>query len=127
MLKLKEKYKKEVIPKLKEEFGYRNNLEVPCLEKVIVNVGMGRATLNAKIFDGVIEDIKLITGQKPVKTKARKSIAGFKIRQGVSIGMMVTLRGKRMYDFLEKLIYIVLPRERDFRGIKPLINTVIIL
>ncbi len=118
MLKLSEKYKKEIVPQLKEEFGYQNDLSVPSLDKVIINVGLGRAVSDAKIFDSVIENLKLITGQKPVKTYAKKSISGFKIRQGMPIGLMVTLRKKRMYDFLEKLINIVLPRMRDFRGIK---------
>jgi len=119
MLRLKEKYQKEVVPKLKEEFGYKNNLAVPSLKKVVINVGLGRAITNPKIFDQAIEDLKLITGQKPIKTKAKQSIASFKIRKGLPIGLMVTLRGERMYDFLERLINIVLPRIRDFRGIKP--------
>lgn len=118
MLKLSEKYKKEIVPQLKKEFGYQNDLSVPSLNKVIINVGLGRAVSDTKIFDPVIENLKLITGQKPVKTYAKKSISGFKIRQGMPIGLMVTLRKKRMYDFLEKLINIVLPRMRDFRGIK---------
>lgn len=118
MLKLSEKYKKEIVPQLKKEFGYQNDLSVPSLDKVIINVGLGRAVSDTKIFDPVIENLKLITGQKPVKTYAKKSISGFKIRQGMPIGLMVTLRKKRMYDFLEKLINIVLPRMRDFRGIK---------
>lgn len=118
MLKLSEKYKKEIVPQLKKEFGYQNDLSVPSLNKVIINVGLGRAVSDTKIFDPVIGNLKLITGQKPVKTYAKKSISGFKIRQGMPIGLMVTLRKKRMYDFLEKLINIVLPRMRDFRGIK---------
>lgn len=118
MLKLSEKYKKEIVSQLKEEFGHQNDLSVSSLDKVIINVGLGRAVSDTKIFDPVIENLKLITGQKPVKTYAKKSISGFKIRQGMPIGLMVTLRKKRMYDFLEKLINIVLPRMRDFRGIK---------
>lgn len=118
MLKLNEKYKKEAVPQLKEEFGYKNNLAVPRLEKVVINIGLGRAVADSKIFGQVEEDLKLITGQKPIKTYARKSISGFKIRQGMPIGLVVTLRKKRICDFLEKLINIVLPRMRDFRGIK---------
>ena len=118
MLKLEEKYKKEMIPKLKEEFDYKNDLAVPSLEKVIINIGLGRATTNPKIFDQVIEDLKSITGQTPVKTYASKSISSFKIRKGMPVGLMVTLRDKRMYDFLERLINIALPRVRDFRGVK---------
>jgi len=118
MSELQNKYKTKIISKLKEEFGYKNNLAVPSLEKVIVNIGLGRAITDSKVFEQVNKDIKLISGQKPVKTYAHKSISGFKIRKGLPIGMMVTLRGKRMYDFLEKLIDIVLPQVRDFRGIK---------
>lgn len=118
MERLKDKYKNKVIPQLKKEFGYRNDLAVPSLEKVMVNIGLGKAISNPKIFETVENDLKLITGQKPIRTKARKSIAGFKLRKGMDIGMMVTLRGKRMYDFLDKLINVVLPRIKDFRGIK---------
>jgi len=118
MERLKDRYKNKVIPQLKEEFGYKNTLAVPSLEKVVINVGLGRAISNPKIFEIVEEDLKLITGQKPVRTKARKSIAGFKLRKGMNIGLIVTLRGKRMYDFLDKLIHVVLPRVKDFRGIK---------
>jgi large subunit ribosomal protein L5 len=119
MLRLKDKYIKEIVPELKNKFGYKNNLAVPILKKVVINVGLGRAVSDNKIFDRIIKDLELITGQKPVKTYAKKSISGFKIRKGIPIGLSVTLRGKRMYDFLEKLINIVLPRVRDFRGIKP--------
>jgi large subunit ribosomal protein L5 len=118
-MNLKEKYTKEVIPSLKNEFGYKNDLAVPRLEKVVINIGLGRAITNSKIFDQVGADLALISGQRPIKTKAKKSIAGFKIREGLPIGFTINLRNKRMYDFLEKLINIVLPRVRDFQGIKP--------
>jgi large subunit ribosomal protein L5 len=119
MFKLKDRYEKEIIPQLKKEFFYKNNLAVPRVEKVVVNIGLGQAVTNPKILDQVIKDLKLITGQRAVKTSARKSIAGFKIKKGMPIGLMVTLRRKRMYDFLERLIKIALPRVRDFRGVKP--------
>lgn len=123
MLHLKNKYKKEVIPEMKERFGYRNDLAVPKIEKVIVNTGFGRLISDQteearkKTIDYILGDLSLICGQCPIKTKAKKSISGFKIREGMPIGAQVTLRGKKMYDFLERLINIALPRSRDFRGI----------
>lgn len=115
MNRLLEKYKKEVIPALKEKFGYKNSLAVPRLEKVIINSGIGQ--MDEKKIQEVIRDIGLITGQKPIVTQARKAIAGFKIRKGMTIGLKVTLRRQRMYEFVDKLISIVLPRVRDFRGL----------
>lgn len=120
---LKEKYEKEVIPKMREKFGYKNNMAVPRVEKIVVNVGFGREIAGKsseerkKICNSVSEDLTLITGQKGVLTNAKKSISAFKIREGVSVGAMITLRRKKMYDFLEKLINIALPRSRDFQGI----------
>lgn len=117
MSTLKELYQKEVVPGLKETFGYKNGMEVPGLEKVVLNIGLGDAIQNVKLLDSAVEDLALIAGQKPVITKARKSIAAFKLREGMPIGCMVTLRREKMYDFLQKLINIALPRVRDFRGI----------
>jgi len=117
--RLKEKYQKEVIPALIKEFGYKNVMEVPKLEKVTVNIGLGEAVQNPKAIDAAVEDLKAITGQKPVVTRAKKSIAAFKLRAGMRIGAKVTLRGQRMYDFVDKLINVVLPRVRDFRGVSP--------
>lgn len=114
---LKERYREEVIPSLMREFGYRNVMEVPRVTKVVVNVGLGEALQNAKALDAAMRDIATITGQRPVVTRARKSIAAFKLRAGNPIGVKVTLRGQRMYDFLERLIRIALPRLRDFRGV----------
>ncbi len=117
MTTLKEMYKKEVIPGLKDTFAYENIMQVPKLEKIVLNIGLGEAINNAKLLDSAAADLALITGQKPVITKARKSIAAFKLREGMPIGCMVTLRREKMYDFLQKLINITLPRVRDFRGI----------
>ena len=117
--RLKEKYKKEVVPALMEKFGYKNVMEVPRLAKVTVNMGLGEAIQNPKAIDAAVEDLKAITGQKPVVTRAKKSIAAFKLRAGMQIGAKVTLRGERMYDFVDKLFNIVLPRVRDFRGVPP--------
>ncbi len=117
MARLKEFYEKEVVPGLREEFGYRNVNEIPKLKKVVVNMGLGEAVADVKIIDKAVEELTLISGQKPVVTKARKSIASFKLREGMPIGAMVTLRGDRMYEFLDRLINAVLPRVRDFRGI----------
>lgn len=116
---LKERYEKEVVPALIKELGHSNKFQIPHLEKVIVNIGLGDGAQNAKLFDNGIEELQAITGQKPVITRAKKSIAGFKIRQGMPIGAKVTLRGDRMYDFIAKLTGIVLPRIRDFRGLNP--------
>lgn len=125
MLRLQEKYQKEVIPAMQEKFGYKNKMAVPKIEKVIVNTGFGRLVSGKtsdeqkKIVDFILNDLSLICGQKPILTQAKKSISGFKIRQGMPVGAQVTLRGKRMSDFLERLIHIALPRSRDFRGIEP--------
>jgi len=116
-MSLKELYEKEVVSKLIETFDYKNTMEVPKLEKVILNVGLGEAIHNIKLLDSAKEELKLISGQAPVVTRARKSIAAFKLREGMPIGCMVTLRRKKMYDFYEKLVNIALPRVRDFRGI----------
>jgi len=118
-MKLKERYNKEVVAALKKQFGYTNDLQVPKVEKVVVNMGVGEATANAKAIEGGVKDLVAITGQKPVVNRARKSIATFKVRQGQPVGVSVTLRGARMYDFLSKLINIALPRIRDFRGVSP--------
>jgi large subunit ribosomal protein L5 len=115
--RLKEHYAKNVIPALTKEFGYTNVMAVPKLEKITVNIGMGEATQNAKVLDGAVNELGTITGQKPVVTKAKKSIAAFKLREGMSIGCMVTLRGDRMYEFLDRLVNVALPRVRDFRGV----------
>lgn len=117
MISLKEKYQKEIIPKMKAALGYKNNLAVPRLEKVVINIGIGRAIREPKFLDVVVSTLTRITGQKPVFTKAKKSISNFKIKKGMTVGAMVTLRGKRMYDFVEKLIKVTLPRVRDFRGL----------
>ena len=117
MNRLKEKYLNEVIPSLKEKYNYKNVMEVPKLEKIVVNIGCGDATSNSKLLEAAMKDLEIITGQKPVATKAKKSIAGFKLREGQAIGCKVTLRGENMYNFLDKLISITLPRVRDFRGI----------
>jgi large subunit ribosomal protein L5 len=115
--RLKEVYTKEVRKKLQSEFGIKNPMAVPKIEKVVLNMGMGEAISNAKILDAAVEELSQITGQKPVVTKAKKSIASFKLREGQSIGTMVTLRGDKMYEFLDRLINIALPRVRDFRGV----------
>ena len=115
--RLREKYQNEVFPKLKEQFGYENVMQVPKLEKVTLNMGLGEAKENAKILESAVEEIALITGQRPVVTKARKSIANFKVRQGMPVGAKVTLRGDNMYEFIDKLINIALPRVRDFKGV----------
>ena len=115
--RLKEHYLRNVVPALTKEFGYRNVMAVPKIEKVSVNIGLGEATQNAKLMDGAVNELGAIAGQKPVVTKARKSIAAFKLREGMSIGAMVTLRGDRMYEFLDRLMNVALPRVRDFRGV----------
>jgi large subunit ribosomal protein L5 len=116
---LKEIYFNEVLPDMMKTFGYRNKLETPRVEKVVVNMGVGTATQNADDLEGAVADMTRISGQKPVITKAKRSISAFKVRSGMSVGCKVTLRGERMYDFLEKLFNVVLPRVRDFRGISP--------
>jgi large subunit ribosomal protein L5 len=117
--RLKDKYYGEVVPSLREQFGYDNVMQVPKVTKVTVNMGVGEAKTNAKLLDDAVEELALITGQRPVVTKARKSIAGFKLREGMSIGCKVTLRGDRMYEMIDRLVSIALPRIRDFRGIAP--------
>ena len=119
MARLQDRYKAEIVPRLKEKFGYRNVMQVPRLSKVVVNMGLGDAIENVKVIETAAAEIAIITGQKPVVTKARKSIANFKLREGVPIGVMVTLRRDRMYHFLDKLIGIALPRVRDFKGVSP--------
>ena len=115
--RLREKYNKDIKPALKKELGIENPMAVPKIEKVVVNMGVGEATQNAKVLDPAVNDLQAITGQKPVVTKARKSIAQFKVREGQSIGAMVTLRGDRMWEFLDRLMNVALPRVRDFRGV----------
>ena len=117
MARLREKYKNEIAPALAKEFEIKNPMAIPKIEKIVVNMGLGEASANAKILDVAAEELKAVTGQKPVITKAKKSIAAFKLRQGMAIGTMVTLRGERMYEFLDRLISVALPRVRDFRGI----------
>jgi large subunit ribosomal protein L5 len=119
MSRLKEKYQKDVIPALRKEFGYANVMAVPKVQKIVVNMGLGEGTQNAKIVDTGAEEIGKITGQKATVTRSKKSIAQFKVRQNMPIGAMVTLRGERMFDFLDRLIAIALPRVRDFRGVSP--------
>lgn len=119
MARLKEKYEKEVRPALMARFQYNNALEAPRLEKVVINMGVGEAKDNPKTLDAAVNDLSIIAGQRPVVTKARKSVASFKIREGMSIGCKVTLRGERMYEFLDKLLNVALPRVRDFRGVSP--------
>ena len=116
---LKEKYTKEIVPELTEKYKYTTVMDVPKLEKIVVNIGVGDATGNSKLLEAAMNELELITGQKPVATKAKKAIAGFKLRAGQNIGCKVTLRGENMYNFLQKLISIALPRVRDFRGISP--------
>jgi large subunit ribosomal protein L5 len=117
MARLKQKYQDEVIPAMMQEFSYKNTMQVPRLEKITVNVGLGEATQNIKALDTTVGEITAITGQKPVVTRAKKAIANFKLREGVPIGCMVTLRRERMYEFLDRLIHVALPRVRDFKGI----------
>ena len=117
--RLRERYQKEVAPQIAKEFGIRNPMAIPRIEKVVVNMGMGEAIANSKILDTATEELRSITGQKPVITKAKKSIASFKLRQGMPIGVVVTLRGDRMYEFLDRLMSVALPRVRDFRGVSP--------
>ncbi len=117
--RLKEKYKKEVVPALQKEFDYNNPMQVPSVHKVVVNIGMGEAIQNAKAMDAAVSDLASITGQRPVITRAKRSVAAFKLREGMQIGCMVTLRSDRMYYFLDKLINVALPRLRDFQGVSP--------
>jgi len=115
--RLRQHYKKNVVQALTKEFGYKNVMAVPKVEKVAINIGLGEATQNPKLMDGAVNELGAIAGQKPVVTKAKKSIAAFKLREGMSIGAMVTLRGDRMYEFLDRLMNVALPRVRDFRGV----------
>ncbi len=117
--RLREHYAKVVVPALEKEFGYKNPMAVPKIEKVALNIGLGEATGNSKLMDGAVNELAAISGQRPVITKAKKSIAAFKLREGMSIGCMVTLRGDRMYEFLDRLMNVALPRVRDFRGVSP--------
>jgi large subunit ribosomal protein L5 len=117
--RLREKYQKDVVPALQKEFGYKNIMAVPKVEKVVVNMGLGEATSNAKIVDTGADELARITGQKPVTRRAKKSIAAFKVRKGMPIATMVTLRGERMWEFLDRLMNIALPRVRDFKGVSP--------
>ena len=119
MPRLKERYQKEIVPALMNEFGYKNVMQVPRLKKVVVNVGAGEALQNARALDAISQDLMIITGQKPVIIRAKKSIASFKLREGNPIGVKVTLRGSRMFDFVDRLMNIALARQRDFRGVSP--------
>jgi large subunit ribosomal protein L5 len=117
--RLKDRYRQELVPRLQQEMGYRNPMQVPVVEKIVVNIGVGEAAREAKALDGAVEDLATITGQRPMVTRAKKSIAGFKLREGMSIGAKVTLRGDRMWEFLDRLLATALPRIRDFRGLDP--------
>jgi large subunit ribosomal protein L5 len=119
MARLKELYKKEIVPALREKFGYRNIMEIPRIEKITVNIGLGEAIQNVKSLETAAQDLTMIVGQKPVITKAKKSIATFKLRKGMSIGCVVNLRRDRMYEFMDRLVNVAIPRIRDFRGISP--------
>ncbi len=119
MSRFRERYQTDVVPALRKEFGYANVMAVPKLERIVLNMGLGEATQNAKLIDVGSEELTKITGQRPVARRARKSVAQFKVRQGVPIGVKVTLRGERMYEFLDRLVSIALPRVRDFRGVSP--------
>ena len=119
MARLKEFYKAEVAPALMKEFGYKSVMQIPKLDKIVINVGAGDAKENSKVIDNVIADLTLITGQKPVPTYAKKSVANFKLREGMKIGVKVTLRGEKMYEFMDRLFNFSLPRVRDFKGINP--------
>ena len=118
MSRLRDFYEAQIVPEMTKKFSYKNKLAVPKLEKIIINMGVGEARENAKVLDGAVRDMGIIAGQKPVVTKAKKSIANFKLREGMNIGCKVTLRGDRMYEFTDRLINIALPRVRDFRGVK---------
>jgi len=119
MARLKEDYKARVAPALSEEFGYKNSMQVPTISKIVINMGVGEASQNRKEIEGALADMTAIAGQKPVTTKARKSIANFKLRDGMVVGCSVTLRGERMWEFLDRLVNIALPRIRDFKGVSP--------
>jgi len=117
--RLRKKYKDEIIPQLMKDFSFRNIMQVPKLERVIINMGLGEAVQNAKLIESAVEELTAIAGRKPIITRAKKSIASFKLREGMPIGVMVTLRGEQMYDFVDRLVSIALPRTRDFKGISP--------
>jgi large subunit ribosomal protein L5 len=117
--RLKEHYKEKVVPAMMKAFSYRNEMQVPHLEAIVLNVGMGKATQNAKLLESAVQELEIIAGQRPVVTRARKAIANFKLRKGLAIGTKVTLRGRRMYEFLDRLLTMALPRIRDFKGISP--------
>ena len=117
--RLRERYQKEVAPQIAKDFSIRNPMAIPRVDKIVLNMGMGEAIANSKILDTAVDELRAISGQKPVITKAKKSIASFKLRQGMAIGVMVTLRGDRMYEFLDRLVSVALPRVRDFRGVSP--------
>jgi large subunit ribosomal protein L5 len=119
MPRLRDLYREQVVAALRKELGYENVMQVPRLEKIVVNIGMGEALQNAKALDAAVDDVMTITGQRPIVTRARKSIASFKVRAGNPVGVKVTLRGNRMWDFLDRLVNVALPRQRDFRGISP--------
>ena len=119
MNRLQKKYNEEIVPSLREKYNYKSVMAIPKLEKIVVNMGVGDATNNSKLLDAAVADLKAITGQQPIVTKAKKAVANFKVREGQGIGCRVTLRGDNMYNFLDKLISITLPRVRDFRGISP--------
>jgi large subunit ribosomal protein L5 len=119
MARLRDRYREDVVPSLTSEFGYKNPFQVPKLEKIVINIGLGEAVANGRALDAAVGDLTTITGQKPVVTRAKKSIAAFKLRAGMPIGAMVTLRGERMYEFLDRLVATALPRIRDFRGVSP--------
>ena len=119
MTRLKETYQKEIIDGMTKKFGYKNVMQVPKIEKIVINMGVGEAKENSKVLDAAMNDLAIISGQKPVTTKAKNSVANFKIREGMPIGCKVTLRGERMYEFLDRLVNLALPRVRDFRGVNP--------
>jgi len=117
--RLRKKYKDEIIPQLMKEFSFRNVMQVPKLDRVVINMGLGEAVQNAKVIESAVEELTAITGRKPIITRAKKSIATFKLREGMPIGVMVTLRGEQMYDFVDRLVSLALPRTRDFKGVSP--------
>jgi len=119
MARLKQRYQKDIAPAIAKEFGIKNPMAIPRLEKIVLNMGMGEAIANSKVLDTAVAELTSVAGQKPVITKAKKSIASFKLRQGMPIGVMVTLRGERMYEFFDRLVSVALPRVRDFRGVSP--------
>ena len=119
MSRLKEKYTNEIVPAMTKKFGYKNVMQVPKLDKIVINMGVGEAKDNAKVLEAAVKDLEIISGQKAVVTKAKKSVANFKLREGQSIGCKVTIRGERMYEFADRLINLALPRVRDFRGVNP--------